>query len=182
MSTLTENERSALHELRVMNTPEPASWTVRRASTADIPGLLALRRELFQSMGWQGESELAAMESACRRYFESAIPDGRFHGWVAESDGRPVATAGLVVHEVPPTARNPSGREGYVMNMFTRPEWRRRGIARALLHAVLDFLREQGIAQVSLHATADGRPLYEQAGFADSHEMRFRLDPEPRKE
>jgi GNAT superfamily N-acetyltransferase len=165
-----------------MTTPGPASWTVRRAGTADIPGLLALRRELFRSMGWHGEPELAAMESACRRYFESAIPDGRFHGWVAEADGRLVGTAGLVVHEAPPTARNPSGREGYVMNMFTRPEWRRRGIARALIRAVSDFLRKQGIAQVSLHATPDGRPLYEQEGFADSHEMRLWLGRDGRKE
>jgi GNAT superfamily N-acetyltransferase len=160
-----------------MSTADRAPWTVRRAGTADIPALLALRRELFHSMGWHDESELAAMESACRRYFESAIPDGRFCGWVAEADDRLVATAGLVVREAPPTTRNPSGREGYVMNMFTRPEWRRRGMARALLRVVLDFLREQGITQVSLHATADGTPLYEQTGFTNSHEMRLWLGP-----
>jgi GNAT superfamily N-acetyltransferase len=148
-------------------------WSIRRADAADIPGLLALRRGLFHAMGYEDEASLATMEAACRAYFQTAIPDRSFIGWVAEAQGSLVGTAGLVIHQVPPTARNPSGRVGYVMNMYTLPDWRRRGIARSLLRALLEYLHDEGIVQASLHATDEGRPLYEQAGFADSREMRL---------
>jgi len=153
------------------------SWAVRRANAADIPRLLELRKDLVRSRGRKDEALIARMVAACRTYFERAIPAGEFLGWLAEADGKAVGTAGLVIHSVPPTVRNLPGREGYIMNMYVVPEWRRHGIARDLLVAVLDFLRAEGVPQVSLHATPDGRHLYEQSGFADSHELRLRLAP-----
>jgi len=153
------------------------SWAIRRADAADIPRLLELRLDLVRSMGHKDEVLLACLAAACRAYFERAIPGGDFVGWVAEADGEVIGTAGLVIHSVPPTVRNLPGREGYIMNMYVVPEWRRHGIARDLLSAVLDFLRAECVPQVSLHATPDGRHLYEQSGFADSHELRLRLAP-----
>jgi len=41
--------------------------------------------------------------------------------------------------------------------MYTRPEWRRRGIGTAILQTILDHLRAQGIPLVSL-ARHSGRP------------------------
>jgi hypothetical protein len=37
------------------------------------------------------------------------------------------------------------------------------------------WCRAQGYAGVSLHATDEGRPLYESMGFAPTNEMRLRL-------
>jgi hypothetical protein len=42
---------------------------------------------------------------------------------------------------------------------------RRRGIGRAILEAVVDDLHGRGVRRLELYATADGRPLYEHAGF-----------------
>jgi GNAT superfamily N-acetyltransferase len=42
---------------------------------------------------------------------------------------------------------------------------RGRGIARALFTELLRFSRELGAGRVLLHATPDGRPLYEAMGF-----------------
>ena len=52
------------------------------------------------------------------------------------------------------------------MNMYTRPEYRRKGIAFHTLDLLVQDAREKGINSVSLEATAAGRPLYERYGFS----------------
>lgn len=51
------------------------------------------------------------------------------------------------------------------MNMYTRPEYRRQGIARRMLELLIEDAKEKGIGFITLEATPMGRPLYESAGF-----------------
>mgnify|MGYP002591260415 FL=1 len=53
------------------------------------------------------------------------------------------------------------------MNMYTKPEYRRRGIAFITLDLLVHDAREKGITAISLEATAMGRPLYEKYGFVE---------------
>jgi len=66
--------------------------------------------------------------------------------------------------------------EAYVLNVYTEPTHRRGGVARAIMNAILEWCREQRVARVTLHASREGRPLYEDLGFEPSNEMRFVLD------
>lgn len=71
-----------------------------------------------------------------------------------------------------PTYHNPSGRKAYIMNMYTRPEYRRRGIAYHTLDLLVKEIRRRGITSISLEATDMGRPLYKKYGFLPmEHEM-----------
>lgn len=150
-------------------------FAIREARARDIPTLVALRRELFAAMGYREPELLSQVANASARYFATALPRGEFRAWVAEVDGEVVGCGGLVIHTVPPTPRNLAGKEGYIMNMFTRPKWRRRGIGTAILSCILDQLRREDIPLASLHATLDGRPIYKRAGFTESNEMRLHL-------
>ncbi len=51
------------------------------------------------------------------------------------------------------------------MNMYTDPEYRRRGIAIKTLDMLIKDTRNKGITAISLEATDFGRPLYEKYGF-----------------
>ncbi len=64
-----------------------------------------------------------------------------------------------------PTYHNPSGEKAYIMNMYTHPEYWRRGIARKLLDLLVQEARDRGVTAISLEAAAMGRPLYEAYGF-----------------
>ena len=66
------------------------------------------------------------------------------------------------------------GRQGVIVNVFTEPEWRRRGIAKRLIKEIIVWSREQNLDDLVLHASADGRTLYEQLGFLITNEMRLR--------
>ncbi len=67
------------------------------------------------------------------------------------------------------------GRQGIVLNVFTEPEWRRRGLARLLIEEIIAWARQQRLDTLALHATSDdGLHLYEELGFVRTSEMELR--------
>lgn len=90
--------------------------------------------------------------------------------------------AGVVVPRLP-NPFHPSGLAGYVQWMSTVPDFRRRGLGRAVLRSVLGWFEERGIDNVELHATEQGAPLYRSEGFwrgSTGEPMRRRSwDPPP---
>jgi predicted GNAT family acetyltransferase len=62
-----------------------------------------------------------------------------------------------------------------IVNVYTEPDHRRRGLARRLMVTMLDWLRQEGYGTVSLHASDYGRALYESLGFRATNEMRLQL-------
>ncbi|MFL5358029.1 N-acetyltransferase family protein [Archangium sp.] len=144
-----------------------AGWSIRKAGVEDLDGLVRLRFALLRTTRGveklQGEE---ALEEATRRYFAQEIPAGRFHAWVGVAEGRLVACSGLAPFSRPPMPDTLASLEAYILNMYTEPQWRGRGIARALFLELVRFSRELGVGRLLLHATPDGRPLYESVGFA----------------
>ena len=59
--------------------------------------------------------------------------------------------------------------------MWTDPKHRRRGLGRRIVEAILAWGRANGITRFTLHASNDGRPLYERYGFRPTNEMRLTL-------
>lgn len=67
-----------------------------------------------------------------------------------------------------PTEDHPAGLRARLMNVYTPPGFRRRGIARALVTALTGEARRRGATEISLDATVAGRPLYRAPGFRES--------------
>jgi GNAT superfamily N-acetyltransferase len=141
--------------------------TIRLATLADREAFVRLRLDLFRDLGELcDEAEAPAMSAILERYFAEELPPGRFHAWLAFDDtGVAVGSGGLIFIQKPPLPSNTSGREGYLMNMYTAPSWRGRGVARGIVGTILAFAREAGVDTVRLHASVPGRPVYERAGF-----------------
>src|SRR5205807_4875947 len=120
---------------------------------------------------------------ALRRLFE----EKEYIGWLANPENQPgkiVAGAGVQLREVPPHPQPDahgkidivSGRQAIIQNVYTETEWRRRGLAALLIKRIIDWTREQGIDSLILHASEEGRVLYQCLGFVPTTEMRF-CDP-----
>jgi ribosomal protein S18 acetylase RimI-like enzyme len=147
---------------------------IRPATVADIPDLVRLRRMMFESMGWNDPTQVDASISASEAYLIEAIPAGTFRGWVAvASSGEVVSTGGVIVDRHIPTPKNLSGQVGYILNVATDPEYRRRGLARRIMQAVLDWLAACGVQKIALHTSDAGQHLYASLGFEPSNEMRL---------
>ena len=155
---------------------------IRRATVADIAVVAGHRAAMFLEMGQLHLSGVAPMVEETTRYLRDAVSRGEYVGWLAcTADRRVVAGAGAQCRRVLPFARPGLsgadavgfGRQAIVLNVYTEPAFRRRGLARALMLDVLDWARSSGLESLVLHATPDGRPLYEALGFAPTNEMRF---------
>ena len=66
-----------------------------------------------------------------------------------------------------------AGRHAIVLNVYTEPAWRRRGLGELLMREVLAWARREQLDRLVLHASEAGRPLYERLGFVATNEMRF---------
>ena len=113
-----------------------------------------------------------------------ALDSREYFGWLISSSDAPqkvIAGAGVIIRDVPPfPIRHKNGQitiaegqQGLIVNVFTEPEWRRRGLARLLLEQIIAWYREQNLDGLVLHASDDGRALYEKLGFVLTEEMRL---------
>lgn len=156
-------------------------FTLRLATPADARLLAEHRVAMFRDIGSINASQEAALLEASRAYFVSALPAGEYVGWVVHPTGQPetaVAGAGVQIRPLLPRHDNTGqglllGREGLVVNVYVERPWRRRGLARRLMNEVLRWAASAGIARLVLHASAEGRTLYETMGFVPTNEMRY---------
>lgn len=149
---------------------------IREAVIEDIPHILRHRRSMFWDMGNHDEGAHAQMILSSETFLREAIPRGAYRGWLAEtSDDRVVAGAGVAILAWPGSPDDPAPRRAWVQNVYTEPEYRRFGLARKLVAAAVEWCRQNGFVNVSLHASSFGRPLYEELGFRPTNEMRLRL-------
>jgi GNAT superfamily N-acetyltransferase len=140
--------------------------TLRRAELRDVSALITLRFGLLDADGHtRSPEEAEALTASLRIYFERTLPTQEFISWVAEADGEVVAASGLVFFDGPPSDGKPTGREAYLMNMYTRPEWRGQGLASELVQKLMTEAETRGATRIWLRATDQGRPIYARAGF-----------------
>ena len=130
---------------------------------------------MCEDMGYSDDTALSAMVSATADYLKKAIPEGTFRSWLACDGEQIIAGGAVVITPWPAHAYEPICRRATILNVYTEPEYRHRGIARQLMETIIAWCREEGFARVTLHASQYGRPLYESLGFEQSNEMRLNL-------
>ncbi len=151
-------------------------YHIRAAMPADLEIMLRHRQRMFEDMGRTDVEGLAAMRASAAGLLRRRLADGTYLGWLVETaDGRVVAGGGIILLDVLPGPTYPDPRRGWVVNMYTEPEHRRRGLARQLLVTMITWSRARGMPRLFLHASPDGRPLYEQLGFVPTSEMSLTL-------
>lgn len=144
---------------------------VRAARPSDAAELVRLRRLMFLAMRGEDEPgpwEARAEEIARRQLSE---PERVLGAFVVDGDeqGAPHLAACAVgrVEERLPAPIHPTGRFGFIFNVYTDLRYRGRGYARATTEALLDWFAAQGVTRVDLHATDDAEKLYRSLGFAE---------------
>jgi len=154
----------------------PEGLTLRRASTADLDTLVEHRRAMFQDMGYTDQTAMAFMSANFRPWLLAHMNAGDYLAWlISAPDASIAAGTGLWLMDWPPHMIGSGARRGNILNVYTHPNFRRRGLARELMQAALGWCKQNGVDTVILHASPAGRALYESMGFAPTNEMRVRL-------
>lgn len=148
---------------------------VREATIADIPEILRHRRHMYEDMQYTDAVALDAAIAMTEPYLRRAMSDGSFRAWLACDADQVVAGGAVLISPWPAHPYDLECRRATILNVYTDPSHRRRGIARQLMQTIIAWCNDQGFARVTLHASDEGRRLYESLGFEPSNEMRLKL-------
>ena len=138
------------------------TYEIRECLPADAAELARLRVEFLREVG---QPLHAGFVDVLERWFGDALATPRVRVWVAERDGRIVGTAAANPFERIPNGHNPVGRGWYVINVYVLAEARGQGVAEALMRALQQAAADEGVPVLELHATDQGRAVYERLGW-----------------
>jgi len=151
--------------------------TIREALASESAIILHHRRSMFRDMAEGTVEELDRMVEVAGPWLARALADGSYHHWLAVDEADHVAGGGgVLLCPWPANPHDPCTQRAVILNVYTEVEFRKRGIARQIMLTILEWIKAQGLRGVNLHASADGRGLYEKLGFEATNEMRLKFD------
>jgi len=148
---------------------------IREATPDDIPEIVRQRRAMYEDLDYRDSEALDAMTTTSAAYLSEALPSGSFRAWLAVDGDRIVGGGAIVISPWPSHPYDGQCRRATILNVYTYRDHRKRGIGRQLMQTMIDWCREQDFAFVCLHASKEGRHLYETLGFEATNEMRLNL-------
>lgn len=147
--------------------------TIRAASASDIPALVALMEEFYAESSFPLDREWAAAS------FAALLADPSLGGaWLAEVEGAHAGYAVLTVR----FSMEYGGRDGHIDDLYVRPDYRRRSVARELLAALFEEGRRRGLLAVHVEVGENNtaaRSLYMGFGLHARHERTVILTARP---
>lgn len=150
--------------------------TYHKATPEDAP-ILAEYRTRF-AIELKGERSLEVINDLRKQltnYFSEATANDTCISFIAKN-GNDIAGIGSVhIREMPGNFKNLSGKWGYIMNMYTAPEFRRRGVSTRILQELIAEGKKVGVTAFELHSTKTGEQVYLKNGFE------FHTEPTLRK-
>ena len=138
----------------------------KRATLEDINTLVETRIEVLRAANKLcADTDMGEVERQSYLYYQKALSDGSHIAYLVFDESGCIGTGGVSFFQVMPTYHNKKKKKAYIMNMYTNPKYRRKGIAYKTLDMLIKEIKSKGISSISLEATDMGRPLYEKYGF-----------------
>jgi GNAT superfamily N-acetyltransferase len=148
-------------------TPQ-AGLAVRPARRDDLPVVVELRLAFDRELGGDlPPDRVGPHRSQVADYLATHVDSDAYRLFVAEENGHIVGMGGLVVVDRPPHPRSRRSGEGFIVNVYTLPRWRGRGVGRTIMDALVAEGRRLRLRRVYLRTSDEGRSLYESMGFRD---------------
>jgi len=157
-----------------------SDYRIRVCTPGDAATIARHRLCMFSDMGEVPTAQAAAeLLDESVEAIRSELASGAYVGWLAVTEAdQVVAGAGAHLKVTLPrmsldgvhVATTPVP---LVVNVYTEPAWRKRGLARALMLKLMQWAADSGFDRVVLHASNQARSLYTSLGFVPSNEMRW---------
>ena len=147
----------------------------QRAILQDLEALVELRIQFTTLLtGIQEPAAIDNLRETLRSYFTRVLTDNTSIWVLAKAGNTAVATGGILMRESPPNFKNLSGKMAYLVNIYTVPAFRRKGISSAVLTKLMEEARTLGTHMFELHATEEGAFVYKKLGFELHNEPTYR--------
>lgn len=152
--------------------PVPKRIEVKNAKIQDLDLLLDWRMEVLSNVFSEEFKMLTAeqintIRENNRRYYLSEMPRGGHIACFAYRDAEIVGCGGICIYDEMPSPDNLSGKCAYLMNIYTRQEYRYQGIATRIVEHLIAEAKARNIEKIYLETSADGERMYRRLGFKD---------------
>lgn len=138
-----------------------------KATIKDIGVLTELRiAYLNEDLGVISDENLELMKSTLPSYYTKHL-NKDLMVYVARDGEDIVSCAFLLIVEKPMSPSFITGKTGTVLNVYTKPDYRKKGYAKKLITTMLEDAKAEGLSIIELKATEDGYSLYKSVGFED---------------
>lgn len=140
---------------------------VQLAGVEDIEQLTEMRiAYLKEDFKAEMEKHTQQIKEQLEEYYKSHLGNNIL-GFIVKNGDQILSTALLLIINKPANPNFITGKVGEVLNVYTRPEYRHQGMAKATMEALLAHARYLKLDYVELIATEDGYPLYSKLGFQE---------------
>jgi GNAT superfamily N-acetyltransferase len=144
------------------------------ANENHIQILIDFRIKFLIEFGGPQPQELQdSLSKELQIFFENNLNKNYFC-WFASIDSEVAGIGAMSMRYHPGNFKNPSGKMAYIMNMYTDPKFRKRGISAAILNKLQETAHEMDVHLFELHATQQGEPEYVKNGFIKHEEPTYR--------
>ena len=141
---------------------------VREIGTDEVELLTTYRMAYLTEMqGERSEEYQIRLKNELTQYFREAIAEKRCFAFLAQQGDEILSFGAMVLKKIPGDFNQSMYLEGDILNMYTVPFARRKGISALILQELLNEARNRGISKVSLHTSRDGEKLYRKFGFTE---------------
>ena len=152
--------------------PVPKRIEVKNAKIHDLDLLLDWRMEVLSRVFSEEFKSLTAEQIETirennRKYYLSEMPSGGHIACFAYSGTEIVGCGGVCVYDEMPSPDNLGGKCAYLMNIYTRQEYRHQGIATRVVEHLIAEVKARSIEKIYLETSADGEQMYRKLGFKD---------------
>jgi GNAT superfamily N-acetyltransferase len=152
-------------------------YTIRQGTLNDVGLALDFRWLMFGDSGKEEAVDHIRREISSR--YTAEYQNGSIvHFFAMNFENEAIASAGALIKSDFPYCFFKPGYYGWIIDVYTKPEYRRKGIARALLEKTHLWLKEKGAVEARLIAVGKKpQELYQKIGYNPTWEMSLSLCP-----
>lgn len=139
---------------------------VEKADFNDINELVRLRiYYLTEDYGGLTDIQAEKIKNQLPEYFRNHLNRDLFV-YIVKSE-EIISCCFLLVYEKPANPNFITGKTGTVMNVYTKPDFRRKGTAKKIMKFLISDAEKMGLDFIELKSTDDGYNLYKSVGFEE---------------
>lgn len=134
-------------------------------SKENVDSFWKLRFDLLKELDEiLSDTDLIELEKSTKNFFLSNINKTLICYGIVE-DNEIIAIASLCLFKRIPYPENLKGKEGYILNVYTCPDYRKKGLAKLLLKEIITYANNHNIKKLWLNSSEYGKSLYSSLGF-----------------
>jgi len=150
----------------------------KKVGIEHLETLVDLRMEFIKDIHPKVDLQLLEkIQKSTLTYFNDLLNNNSYIGFIGiNNNGEIICTAGLLIYYLPPLNNENYRKIGRVLNFYTKPAYRRKGIGLKLMKYIKDTAAEEKINRLELNATKMGFSTYKKAGFIEPEDKALLID------